>query len=202
MNNTNGGSAATASNGNGTTSDDRHAIATYLSDVLALEKHIRQPLAQQTKIDEVGNYADGERIINAIRSLTEAHVTAIDARLNAVGGHGASPVKSAWTQLLGAGAAAVDSVRKTKVSKSLRDDYTALALASISYTMLHATALGLGDQQTADLAKQHLDDYAPIVVEIGKTIPAVVLQELRDDGENVTVSAAEIAERNTSASWK
>ena len=200
--NTTDTTSVTTPNGNGSTSNDRHAIATYLSDILALEKHIKQPLAQQTKIDEVGDYADGERIINAIRTLTEAHETAIQARLDAVGGHGASAVKSAWTQLLGAGAAAVDSVRKTKVSKSLRDDYTALALASISYTMLHAPALGLDDQATAALAKRHLDDYAPIVVEIGKAMPAVVLQELRDDGENVSVSAAGLAERNTSASWK
>ena len=201
MNTSNTDTTQATSNGNGS-ADDRHAIATYLSDILALERHIQQPLAQQTKIDDVGNYADGERIINRIRSLTEAHINAVDARLDAVGGHGASAVKSAWSQLLGVGAAAVDSVRKTKVSKSLRDDYTALALASISYTMLHATALGLGDQPTADLAKQHLDDYAPIVVDIGKTMPTVVLQELRDDGEDVSVSAAATAERNTSSSWK
>ena len=103
---------------------------------------------------------------------------------------------------LGAGAAALGSVRKTQVSKNLRDDYTALGLASISYTMLHATALGLGENATATLAQRHLEQITPLIVRISKTIPAVVLQELRDDGEAVQVSAADISAKLTHAAWQ
>jgi hypothetical protein len=182
--------------------DDRHTIATYVGDMLALERHIRGPLDRQINDDETARFPDAASITVRIRSLVEDHERALDAQLEALGGDGASGVKSAWSQVLSVGAAAIGGSRKSKVSKSLRDDYTALGLATISYTMLHTTALGLGDDLTAALAKRHLDDYAPIVMEISRAIPGVVLQELRDDGEDVRVTAAELAERNTQASWK
>jgi ferritin-like metal-binding protein YciE len=190
-----------AADATATTGDDRHVIATYLSDMLALEKHIGAPLDKQAGDENVGSYADAASLTTRIQTLTDAHERALQTQLDALGGHAASGVKSAWSEFLGNAAAAIGGSRKMKVSKHLRDDYTALALASISYTMLHTTALGLGDQTTAALAKQCLDDYAPLVVEIGKAIPAIVLEELRADGENVQVSAADLAERNTSASW-
>jgi len=181
--------------------DERHSIATYLGDMLALERHMRAPLDRQVKDQDTAKFTGALAIATKLRSLVDAHETALNARLEAVGGDGAAGVKSAWSSLLGVGAAAINGSRSTKVSKAIRDDHTALALATISYTMLHATALGLGDETTAALAKRHLDDYTPIVIEISNAIPAIVLEELRDDGENVRVSAAEIAQQNQSQSW-
>ncbi|GAC1307393.1 MAG: hypothetical protein NVS2B3_10830 [Vulcanimicrobiaceae bacterium] len=193
----------TTSNANDSQQDanDRHAIATYLSDMLALERHIATPVESQLKSQDHQSYGEAIRIIGRIQQCTQSHIAALDAQTKAVGGHAGSPIKSAWSALLGGGAAAINQVRKTKVSKSLRDDYTALSLSAISYTMLHATALGLGDTSTAQLAKRHLDDYAAIIVEISKAMPTVVLQELRDDGENVSLSAAQISEQQTGESW-
>ena len=187
----------------GDQSNERHAIQTYVSDMLALERHIGQPLARQLDMDESAEFTQAADIISSIKSLSDAHVAALEAHLKTVGGGGAaSPIKSAVGTVLGAGAAAIGSVRKTKVSKNLRDDQTALSLATISYTMLHTTALGLGDAATAQLAKSHLEDYTPVVIQITKAMPAVVLQELADDGENVQISAAALAEQNTQEAWK
>lgn len=183
-------------------SDDWHALQTYLSDALALERHIAQPLARQREFDEAGRFGDAVRIIAMIKSLTDAHVKALEAELETAGGHAASPIKSAWAQLLGAGAAVIDGARKTKVSKSLRDDYTALSLASISYTMLLATALALGDRDIASLAQTHLEDYARMIMAISDAMPAVVLEELRADGENVRLDAVDVARQETKSSWK
>jgi len=181
--------------------DDRHTVATYLSDMLALERHIAQPIESQLKSQDHQSYGEAIRIVQRIKTCTDSHIAALEAQVAAVGGHAGSPIKSAFSALLGGGAAVINQVRKTKVSKSLRDDYTALSLSTISYTMLHATALGLGDTATAQLAKRHLDDYAPIVVEISRTMPTVVLQELKDDGENVRVSAAQLSAQQTGESW-
>jgi len=181
--------------------DERHVIATYVSDMLALERHIAQPVESQLKSGDHQDFSEAMKIIGRLTSVTQSHITALEGHLSAVGGHAGSPIKSAWSALLGGGAAAINQVRKTKVSKSLRDDYTALGLAAISYTMLNATALGLGDQATAALAKRHLDDITPIIIEISKAIPGVVLAELREDGESVKVSAAQISEQQTGESW-
>ena len=182
--------------------DERHAIQTYLSDMLALERHIAQPLERQSGMADTAKFPEAQQIVAKLRGLCEAHEAALKTQLDAVGGHAASPIKSAWSALLGGGAAAVDSVRKTKVSKSLRDDYTALALASIGYSMLETTALGAGDRAVADLAHRHLEDYARCVIQIGQAMPAVVLQELRDDGENVATGAAEEARRRAESAWR
>jgi ferritin-like metal-binding protein YciE len=182
-------------------SGDNHAIATYLGDMLALERHIAAPIDAQLSSPDHNEYASAIALITQIKNATERHIAALDARLAAVGGDPVGGVKSAWASLLGGGAAALNTVRKTKVSKSLRDDSTALSLAATGYTMLHATALGLGDQTTAALAKRHLDDIAPIIVDISRTIGVVVLQELRDDGANVVISAAEYTQQATADSW-
>jgi ferritin-like metal-binding protein YciE len=185
-----------------TDGEERHSLQAYVSDLLALIKHIEVPIDRQLNIEDSANYSDALSIIGDIKSVTTTQRTALEAELSRLGGSGAAGVKSAWSALLGAGAAAIGSVRKTKVSKNLRDDYTALSLASISYTMLHATALGLGNESVAALAQRNLEQITPIIVRISKSIPAVVLQELRDDGESVSVSAAEISAQRTHQAWQ
>ena len=182
--------------------NERHSIQTYVSDMLALERHIAQPLQRQLDLPDSKKYTGALAVISQIKGLTDSHVTALEQCLERLGGHEASPVKSAWSSLLGVGAAAIDSVRKTKVSKNLRDDYTALSLATISYTMLYTTAAGLGNTLVADLAQRHLADYARLVMQISQIIPDVVLQELRDDGETVAVGAEETIRQTTNEVWK
>jgi ferritin-like metal-binding protein YciE len=182
------------------TTDERHTVATYLSDMLALEKHIKAPIDSQ--IASADHQKSGASvIIEKIQTVSTAHIAALEAALAAAGGSPAAGLKSAWAQLIGGGAAAVNNVRSTKVSKSLRDDYTALGLAAISYTMLHATAAGLGDTTTAALAKKHLDDITPIIVEISTAIPGVVLEELKADGENVSITAAQLTQEMSKGAW-
>lgn len=182
--------------------NERHSIQTYVSDMLALERHIEQPLQRQLDMPDSKKYTGALAVISQIKGLTDSHVTALEQCLEQLGGHEASPVKSAWSSLLGVGAAAIDSVRKTKVSKNLRDDYTVLSLATISYTMLYTTATGLGDAPVAALAQRHLADYARLVMQISQIIPDVVLQELRDDGETVAVGAEETIRQTTNEVWK
>lgn len=181
--------------------DDRHAIQTYVSDMLALERHIAQPLKRQSDMEQTKAFA-GAAVIAQLLAVNQSHVTALEQRLTQLGGHAADPVKSAWSSLLGVGAGAIDSVRKTKISKSLRDDYTALSLATMGYTMLHATCVGLGDAATSDLAKRHLADYARLVMQINQVMPEVVLTELREDGESVAPQAAETIRRDTNDIWR
>jgi ferritin-like metal-binding protein YciE len=182
--------------------DERHTVRTYVSDMLALERHIGQPLQRQLDMDDSADYAQAAQIIASIKAMSDEHVSILEDALKDAGGDAAAPIKSAFSSILGAGAAAIDSVRKSKVSKSLRDDQVALSLATISYTMLHTTALGLGDASTAQIAQRHLEDYTPLVMQISKAMPAVVLQELAADGENVQISAADLAAADTQAAWQ
>jgi hypothetical protein len=68
--------------------------------------------------------------------------------------------------------------------------------------MLHATALGLSDDATASLAKEHLADLATIIMRISSVLPVVVLTELENEGIPVAPAVASAAERDSQAAWK
>lgn len=196
---------ATSPNGAaaGTVSDDaRHSIQTYVSDLLALEQHINQPLKAQVDADATAQFPAAARLIAQIQTQNQTHINALEACLKQIGGHAASPVKSAWASLLGGAAAAIGGSRKTKVTKWLRDDYTALNLANMAYTLLHATAIGLGDTTVAALARTGLADYAHSVVAINQVVPEVVLGELAADGETVVGGAADTIREQTNSIWR
>lgn len=95
----------------------------------------------------------------------------------------------------------IENVRTDPVSKNLRDDYTALNLAAISYTMLHTTGQALMDQQTADLAAAYLMDYTPLITEINEVIPGIVVSELRDETEVLEPEAVGQALERTQQAW-
>ena len=88
-----------------------------------------------------------------------------------------------------------------EISKDLRDDYTALNHSVISYVMLNATALALGDQQTADLAERNVKDNAAFVVWINNNMPKFVIKDLQDSGASIDQSAVEASQAAVKRIW-
>jgi ferritin-like metal-binding protein YciE len=177
-------------------------INTYISDMLAVETHIATPLENQVNDSDVTAQPTAFKVVRETLDIVQQHIGRLEARLDAVGGHAGAPVKNAVTTAVGAAAAAINNVRKTGVSKSLRDDYTALSLSSAGYTMLHTTALGLGDTETAALAQQHLADVATQIMKIGSVLPVVVLAELSEEGATIDPTVSSQAESDANAAWK
>ncbi|HEY8315037.1 MAG TPA: hypothetical protein VIG51_12820 [Candidatus Baltobacteraceae bacterium] len=182
--------------------DNQHSLATYVSDMLALERHVREPFDSQTKDADFNAYNDASQLASRLSGLADGHVNALKSCLDTLGGQEASPIKSAVTEFEGAVASAIGKVRKTKVSKALRDDYTALALCSAGYTMLQTTAHAMRDANVAALAQRHLEDYARCLMEIGQALPAVVVQELRDLGLDVDESVVETSRQAAQQAWR
>ncbi len=182
--------------------DSTPTINTYISDMIALEQHMLKPLRSQADNEAVLASRAAARIVREAANTRTAHIAALESRLETLGGHQGAGVKTGVASVVGGIAAAVDNARKTEVSKDLRDDYAALCLASASYTMLHAAALGLRDQTTAELAKRHLADDASLIMRMSAAIPVVVLSELRDAGAAVDTSVATEAEKNAEGAWR
>lgn len=180
---------------------EKHSLQAYVSDMLALERHVREPIVRQSQLDVTAGFPKAMEVIARMEMLTDVHIEALKSQLSQLGGENTSPVKSAISSLLGAGAAAVDNLRSSKVSKNLRDDYAALSLTAINYTMLHTVALGFGDRSTADLATRHLSDTAALIVEISKILPGVVLQELAAEGVEISAETRHNALINTHDAW-
>jgi len=182
-------------------SDNTKAIQTYVSDMLAVERHILEPVEHQVNDGDVQKFAAAHATVQRVHGVISAHVAALDAHLAALGGHPSAPLKTAVGSVLGAAASVVNAVRRTEVSKGLRDTYTALAMDSIAYTMLHTTALALRDHATAAMAEKHLEDVTPLIIELSRVIPSVVVDELKAEGLDVDSSVKEAATTNTQSAW-
>ena len=178
------------------------SLRTYVSDLLALEKHIGQPLNKQMSDDDIKKFPEALSIVSRIKGFNDAHIAALEPHLESLGGHAASAVKEGVGVVAGAFAAAFQLTRKTKVTKDLRDDSTVLSLATLGYELLHATALAMRDRKTADLAKGLLKDYAECIMAISKSIPTVVVNELALDGQDVDTTVDWEAKENVARAWQ
>ncbi|MFO7663935.1 MAG: hypothetical protein R6X18_15270 [Chloroflexota bacterium] len=178
------------------------ALQQYVSDMLAVEKHIHEAIRRQQDDDSVERFPEAAAVIRRAEATLDNHIAALESHLEDIGGDPASPVKEAVTAALGVAAGLYDKVRPEKVSRMLRDDYTALSLAAISYHMLNNTGLALQSKPTADLALRHLKDWTPIIVEISQAIHPVVVQELRDDDLFVDTAVTEQSIRETQEAWR
>ena len=167
-----------------TTEAATKAINSYVTDMLALEKHIQKAIAGQIEdLDEEDPGFVGE--LRGINATIERHIASLEelAERREGGGQRVSDaVKRAASNILGAGAALVDFVRTESLPKNLRDDYTAMSLASIGYVMLYTTATSLDDAEVASLAHSHFRDHAGAVMRLNDIIPASVVRFLQKDG--------------------
>jgi ferritin-like metal-binding protein YciE len=178
------------------------SLQQYVSDMLAVERHLLPAFENQSKDDRMAKYPEARRLVNQIEATINSHINGLKQHLENLGGDANSPVKSAVTAALGTAAAVIENMRTDPVSKNLRDDYTALNLAAIGYTMLHTTGRALMDDRTADLAMSYLSDYTPLITEINEVIPEVVVSELRDETEVLNTAAAEQAMESTQQAWR
>ncbi|MGE5643858.1 MAG: DUF892 family protein [Byssovorax cruenta] len=182
-------------------SERQDTLQQYVSDMLAVERHILPALENQSKDDRFAKYPNARRVVNKLEATIRSHIDGLEQHLKRLGGDPASPVKSAVTAALGVAATVIEKVRTDPVSKNLRDDYTVLSLAAVSYTMLHTTGQALGDAGTADIAANFLRDYTPLIAEINEVIPEVVVSELRDETELLEPNAAKLAMKRTHEAW-
>ena len=179
--------------------DKNEAINSYITDMLALEDHIEKALRGQ--LEDLKSYPDVVAELRQIHRKVEHHISDLRGLSDRRQAGGITEsVKRAGSAVLGA--AAFDMVRSEKLPKNLRDDYTALSLASIGYVMLHTTALTLDDREVADLAQQGFTDYAGAVSRLQAIIPGAVVAFLRQEGHSVREDVIPQVRRTIEQVWQ
>jgi ferritin-like metal-binding protein YciE len=157
------------------------AINSYITDMLSLEEHIEKAVRGQ--LNDLEDYPEVTRDLKQVLRKVEQHVSDLQELSERRKAQGPSDaIKKAGSAVLGLGAAAIDLVRTEGLPKNLRDDYTALSLATIGYLMLHTTALSLQEREVAQLARQHFADYAQSVTLLHNVVPGAVVRYLREEG--------------------
>ena len=180
----------------------KEAIDSYVSDMLALEKHIATAIAGQ--IDDLDEHSEFKGSLIAIHTVSDKHIAELEAlatRREQNAGGVSKAVKNAFSSVLGLGAAAIDFVRTEKLPKDLRDDYAALSLAYIGHLMLHTTALGLNDAEVATLSRTHLTDHARSMMALQRIIPAATTKFLVSEGMQVDASVLPAIQNAIAAAW-
>lgn len=173
----------------------------YVSDMVAVERNLAAMAKRQLE-DVKEESSDAGRLVLNIRNLSERHAEHLKEQLEALGGDPASGIKEVVTAGMGAVSGMYEKMRSEAPSKMVRDDYAALNMAAIGYTMLHTTGLALGDHATAELAMRHLRHYTPLIMEINQIIPQLVVADLSNDVEGIDALSAQQARANTQEAWR
>ena len=177
----------------------QQTIADYVGDMVALESHIEEALDRQ--LTETEDDPEARAAVQRFHDLVKQHRDTLKALQEQVGTTAGNPIIAAGATLLGKAAGVIDLVRTEGISKSLRDDYAAFSLAAISYSMLHTTALSLGNPRVADLAERHLTDYAGAIERINEIMPGVVERELAKDGHQANPGAVAETRKMVATAW-
>jgi ferritin-like metal-binding protein YciE len=159
------------------------ALDSYITDMLALEDHIEKALQGQIT-DFRDEHPQVVPHLVTLHAKTRSHIAALKAlaETRGTGKSGiAEVVKRAGATVAGLGAAVIDMLRSEKLPKDLRDDYTAVSLAAIGYVMLLTTARALDDAPVADVAEQHLRNYASSIMTLTQIIPGAVVTFLQQE---------------------
>jgi hypothetical protein len=175
-------------------------INSYITDMLALEEHIEKAVSGQ--IQALGDHPQVGADLRTIQPWIQLHIAnlkQLTGTRSAATATGA--IKRAGSSVLGRAAGAIDLLRQEGQPKNLRDDYTAFSLAAIGYVMLNTTALVLGDKEVADLATQHLQNYARGVIALHYIIPAVVVRSLQKEGLPAREDVLTDVFRNVEEAW-
>jgi hypothetical protein len=176
------------------------AIDGYISDMLALEEHIEKAVAGQ--IQALGDHPHVGADLETIQRWIQLHIANLKQLMTTRGSATtSSAIKRAGSSALGRAAGAIDLFRHEGQPKNLRDDYTAFSLAAIGYVMLHTTARALGDREVADLANQHLRNYAHGMIALHYIIPEVVVRSLQKEGLPARDDVLTDVWRNVEQAW-
>lgn len=183
--------------------DRQTVINDYVTDMAGVEKHILEAVERQVEVADTRRYPEALQALTTLRGTLQRHVAALEAyNAGSQGGGVKEAAKEALLGALGVAAGIYNKVRQEdQVSRAIRDTYTALGLATVSYHMLHTTALGLKEQRLADLALTHLKQLSPIVVELSKAVCLVVAKELADEDKTMDAGIGQQAVRNTQEAW-
>lgn len=152
----------------------------YVNDAPALDWFIKQAVTGQSKDGGVRADLETSAVLDNLVAGIEGRLNDLKELSEVLGG-GAWAVKETVAAVAGVFAGLHHMVPKHPVSRRLRTDYTALALASTACLMLCTTAVALHSDQVAFVAQHGLRKVAPSVLEVSHLIPKVVARELGKD---------------------
>ncbi|MEM6646053.1 MAG: hypothetical protein AAF730_07355 [Bacteroidota bacterium] len=180
------------------------AIRKHLADMQAVEAHILTAIQHQLR--EQSELADAPAqvapLLRHIEATLTTHTETLALLAERYEGETQANFKTIVTEFFGMLAGLYNKVRQHEVSRMLRDDYTALSLAAMSYTSLHSFGLAIGEANIATMAQRHLEDLTPLLMDISRVLPYAVVEEVAAANDfPVDTTVGKLAEENTQRAW-
>jgi hypothetical protein len=187
-----------------TVTTNQDTVRQYLGDLIAVLNHVSQAVSTQSKDDGLMRLPHASHVIDNLNATLLRQRTALEAHIKGLGGATVGGgLKEVLTTVTGAIVGLYGKARGETASRMLRDDYTALSFVSICTTMLHTTALALNDPAVAELTRQHMIDYPPLIMAISELLPDAVIADLAADKAVIANhNAADQANVNLKDSWR
>ncbi len=183
-------------------SNRQDQIKEQIADQMALQDHVLEAIERQRGDAEVLKNVEANKVIIEADRVLKEHIAELKTIAREYNAEGESSIKKAVAEVLGVAAGLYDKMRDYKVSRMLRDDYTAFSLVAMGYTSFHAFSLTVGEPRLAELAVRHLKDVTPVLVEISRVLPVVVVDETaREIGTGVDATVGARAVQDTQAAW-
>lgn len=175
----------------------------YASDMLGVEKHFSDVLDYQVSDARLKDYKEAHVLVVRIKDTLREHIQLLTRYIERLGIETSkTTIKKAATKVSGMTTGIYNLMRReASVMRNLRDDFTALNMAVINYTILHTTALALDDGELASLSLKNMKELTPLIIELSKAIPAVVIEELRVEGKALDTMVIKQAIDNTQQAW-
>ena len=177
-------------------------LGAYLSNLCALERCLFETVQMQIQDEQVIGHTKSGILLGKLLSVHKTHLETLEEMIAKNGDFGRSLIaKEAVAAITGTLAGAAEIFRTARLSRLLRDDYTALSYAAMTYTMLHTAALAAANAPIADLALRHLRELTPLIVQLSTILPEAVLYELKDPSGKLDKGVARAALENTHRAW-
>ena len=180
-------------------------VAKYVTDQLILDSHTLKVIEVQLKDSSLTSMPQVQKLLQNIHSVIQKNINALQALDKSNNKNSSIDVSKTLSETLtdvtGTLTGLYNKLRTEKVSKMLRDDYTALSMTCLTYSMLFTTAKGLGEHETAEVATNNLKVIPPLVMDLNSIIPGVVLFELEQNGYTVDKTADSEAVQQSRQAW-
>ena len=145
------------------------SVQRHLADMIAMERHLEEVLNQGR--EQATEHKDATQAIGQFQVMAKGHRKALEDRLHTI------RAASSYTS----------GKEENDISEVLCQVYGAIGEAALGYAILHALAHRSLDREgkdnTRDLVKKHLQDYAQAASEINKLVSDAVVRELDTTGE-------------------
>ena len=178
-------------------------VRSYTCDQFAAVRHVGLAIDNHIASSSIEALNDAKACLHKIRETLRGQEAGLKAMIDSVyGGAGIEgEFKSAVTTVSGFIAGIYGQLRSETASRMLRDDVTALHFLCTTYSMLLSTALSLEENDCAMLAAKYLHQLTPQVVELGYLVPVAVMDELNQEGFNLSTTAKAETLRTFRDAW-